>query len=872
MSNPLPAPRALYRRRWRTLKAAGFEPSHSYALPAAGPSEPVSAPLVNTVESVAVSGGKRRVVREPIPDIDPNSPVKRMRQADVPMDDPLPVFAPVKEYTMSFWDAEDPFNGSAPTAATQAKKTRPKVSDRAMAEWIIDYRQEFLEAFVWLDGRGLSSSRTCCARCNSPSAQPKYRCSECSNRALLCGTCIVEEHSTNPLHWIEAWTGVFFQRTSLQSLGLRIQLAHPRGEACPMPQPGHRDFVILHTNGIHSVSLDFCGCQHHGRASNATQLLRARLYPSTGPCPQTCASFACLESFHALSLHGKTSAYNYYRALEYQTSGSGRRPLNRYRPFLSMARQFRHLLLLKRRGRAHTPSATVDTAPGELAIRCPACPRPGVNLPNNWADAAPEDQCLYILYIAIDACFRLKRRLIGSDIRDPGLGTGWCYFVEWEPYRKYLLTVTDQNEISTCTGLAALDHANTKYARGYSATGVGAGVCARHEFVLPTAVADLQRGERYANMDYILASLLRHFSPLLRKIFSYDIACQWWKNLKERLLQLPPLVRIQLAMDLCRFAVPKMHLNAHILLCRLLFTLALILGSGQTDGEGIERLWAGIAGVAGSTKLSGHGGRADQLDDHWTFWNWMKTIGLPKLLRRRLDNARSELSKQEASFRLFTAQQAEHVQDWLNMVRAYEIDETKPNPYDLGEADAVTEAEVRKELEDEDRRALADGVPPLNAVSPSEFVTFGLDLEEQQRHIRVQAQLKRQKSSTGLEIRLKPLRKKLNKGLRRFRDLQATYTPAALPHLEALHLGADLHPEEVPLLLPSALRPAERSTCPENIVEMERRLRHARCKASLARLRHQLHVKARLLIYKKHQSRNQGMNTRLRALVARQRE
>src|ERR1700759_1922763 len=47
---------------------------------------------------------------------------------------------------------------------------------------------------------------------------------------------------------------------------------------------------------------------------------------------------------------------------------------------------------------------------------------------------------------------------------------------------------------------------------------------------------------RYANMDYIVGSMLRHIHPRLRKIFSYDIVCQWWKLLKERLALLPPLV------------------------------------------------------------------------------------------------------------------------------------------------------------------------------------------------------------------------------------------------------------------------------------------------------------------------------------------
>jgi hypothetical protein len=47
----------------------------------------------------------------------------------------------------------------------------------------------------------------------------------------------------------------------------------------------------------------------------------------------------------------------------------------------------------------------------------------------------------------MDACFRLKWRLVSSELKDPALGSGWAYTVETGPYRKYLLTVTDQKEV-----------------------------------------------------------------------------------------------------------------------------------------------------------------------------------------------------------------------------------------------------------------------------------------------------------------------------------------------------------------------------------------------------------------------------------------
>lgn len=45
---------------------------------------------------------------------------------------------------------------------------------------------------------------------------------------------------------------------------------------------------------------------------------------------------------------------------------------------------------------------------------------------------------LYALFIAIDANFRLKRRMVSKDSIDPGLSQGWAYFVEETEYKSYL--------------------------------------------------------------------------------------------------------------------------------------------------------------------------------------------------------------------------------------------------------------------------------------------------------------------------------------------------------------------------------------------------------------------------------------------------
>jgi hypothetical protein len=131
-------------------------------------------------------------------------------------------------------------------------------------------------------------------------------------------------------------------------------------------------------------------------------------------------------------------------------------------------------------------------------------------------------------------------------------------------------------------------------------------------------------------MDYIFAAILRWKHQGLYKVISYDIVCQWWKYLFDRLLLLPPLVRLRLVLALMRFIIPKMHIHSHTLACQLLFSLNFLLGVGQTDGEGIERPCANIGGVATSMREMGPGSRRNTLACHWGYCNWSKLIGLGK--------------------------------------------------------------------------------------------------------------------------------------------------------------------------------------------------------------------------------------------------
>lgn len=57
---------------------------------------------------------------------------------------------------------------------------------------------------------------------------------------------------------------------------------------------------------------------------------------------------------------------------------------DRYRDLLRVSRQWRNLQARKRNGVGYEPDEPVR--PGQLTTACPACPRPGVNLPEGWQD------------------------------------------------------------------------------------------------------------------------------------------------------------------------------------------------------------------------------------------------------------------------------------------------------------------------------------------------------------------------------------------------------------------------------------------------------------------------------------------------------
>ncbi|KAH9894812.1 hypothetical protein C8Q73DRAFT_665182 [Cubamyces lactineus] len=379
--------------------------------------------------------------------------------------------------------------------------------------------------------------------------------------------------------------------------------------------------------------------------------------------------------------------------------------------------QWRHLKRLKRSGRGHDPSGVEGTAPGELAVRCPACPRPDINLPPNWHSVTDDLKFLYVMAIAIDTCFRLKRRTVSSEEKDPILGSGWGYFVEDTEFKAVLSEYGDQEEMSNCVGLSAIDHANTKFSKGYAATGIGAVVCARHEFWLANGAGDLQKGERYINMDYVFVSSMREWL-IVKKI--------WSRHIEERIAMLPSHLQISVPEGSITYVIPKLHHHSHEQKHHAQYSLNLRPGCAQTDGEGIERCWWWIQPIANSTK--------GVLEDQWGYSNWRKTVDLVWTLSSRLKDAIHQLAEHKTLFdNLTQTLDRAHCAEWEEMAQEWEVDPSlHDDPYLIANQ-GLTVSETVQELSREEQKASA--TPEFIAVhnvSMLGFINLGLEIETQQ--------------------------------------------------------------------------------------------------------------------------------------------
>ncbi|KAJ7605673.1 hypothetical protein DFH06DRAFT_1348526 [Mycena polygramma] len=788
--------------------------------------------------------------------------------------------------------------------------------DRPLQTWYNNCNDEYIGENLRREGRGSERAYRRCAGAHQADNRQceraaEWRCVDqaCLGEVMHCTECIVTAHARLPTHFIEKWNGRRFvrRRNWLQRLGLRIQLNHPPGVICPSRQAAPKDFVLYDVTGVHEINVDFCGCPTEGngpRLEPCIQFLRTCWWPATTLAPNTCATFQVLRLFQTLNCLGKLSAYDFLRGLEICTNHDGlervperdpscplcaigdgetctehdgiERVPDRRKPFMYIVRQWREVKRMKRSQRGHRAGGARATKQGELTLMCRACPQPGWNLPDNWENIDPFYRYIYFLFLAQDANFRLSNRSVSTEVADPILGDGFGYFCKREGpdgYKAHIGKHANEQEISNCAGFQAMFMAHTKRVKGLRTTGIGGVTCSRHNMWRANGMGDLQMGERYCNMDFLLLSAVIAFE-LLWLIVSYDIACQYAMTFWQRMTGLPDGMQLKIGSDNVWWKVPNFHLPPHKRPCHSPYSFHWMWGAGMTHGEGVEQNWSFSNGAAGSTRLMGPGSRQATLEDIFGFHNYDRLLAMHRVLPKRLAVNIKEGLRHQTSLDAFTKGleefRAEQVQDWREWVHRWELKQhttAKDLPFELAE-EVTTLRSIQLEIASEEFVCTDDGVEVEREHTPGTFITTGMDLEEVQRRLEIDVHALKDPSLTQ-KLGFTKRRTALLKRIHKFRQLQAVYMPSLRGSLTDIQKqmfdgnGPQL-PEVTRLFMPSEIQDAvvRGHVCAIGLPQLEIRLRMGEAAEALETVRHGLRTRTMTNRYRLRNYTGQGMMTK----------
>ena len=155
-------------------------------------------------------------------------------------------------------------------------------------------------------------------------------------------------------------------------------------------------------------------------------------------------------------------------------------------------------------------------------------------------------------------------------------------------------------------------------------TSIVAIACACHGCFAPNSIADLFKGEGQKNIDWVFLQALKwtNLDPEQSAMLIYDIACQYFVHLQDRIRH---LLLVGLTLD-C--AIGMFHVHGHKEECFFCYATSFILGTGVTIGEILEMLWSSLNSITPAVRTATLGNCAETIDDHVTDCNHKKMLNI----------------------------------------------------------------------------------------------------------------------------------------------------------------------------------------------------------------------------------------------------
>ncbi|THU92548.1 hypothetical protein K435DRAFT_800385 [Dendrothele bispora CBS 962.96] len=371
-------------------------------------------------------------------------------------------------------------------------------------------------------------------------------------------------------------------------------LGHTSG-TCRNPQKPVK-FIITHSNGVHGTRVSFCEC--FGCGNRVHQLMRAKLFPGSAAEPISAFSFAVLKEPKLVDTimfsHSAGSPDNVFTHLINDP----------YQTFLRIARLWRYLESRLRFGQVHGIDRLFPhRPPGSLMVYCPACMDPGVNIFGKWWTCP-----MWLRFLSFG------RTPIHTTSHLP---------MEYAAHCNHVKVIANQGRIQNqnCAKTGAV---NTQ---------------CDHVFVMATA--DMQNGERYANVDASTHQAFkmygygdgktenhRHCVPCHD---SYDANCSYWTHKGKRFATSTYLSDQKEFVVKFEHGIPDLHIKGHKDDCMVVFGTPYQWCVGHFHGETAEYYWVELNQVGGYTRQMNDGHREDTIIAHHNDWNWRKTVNMDRL-------------------------------------------------------------------------------------------------------------------------------------------------------------------------------------------------------------------------------------------------
>lgn len=129
-------------------------------------------------------------------------------------------------------------------------------------------------------------------------------------------------------------------------------------------------------------------------------------------------------------------------------------------------------------------------------------------------------------------------------------------------------------------------------------------------------------------MDYIVLSALVFAASLCRVVITYDIACQWSKNLMQRISTYPEELQKSTRSLKIETGVPSWHIKGHGPDCQTRFALAYKEGMGCTCGDEVEGIFSHTNSLGASFREMGPAARHEAMNDTFSGYNFSKVVRL----------------------------------------------------------------------------------------------------------------------------------------------------------------------------------------------------------------------------------------------------